>query len=80
MAQTPISPSSYFLVNREDENDPESPLTAYLVQDDGVNDPQWKCLGNSFGADSRGDFLWMVSCLATFHGRALMNESGELIP
>lgn len=77
MAMTNMTVDAYFLVEKEDENDPESPLTAYLIKpsaDYGEDDAI--VLGWTQTGQDPQTFLWMVECLAQFHQRRFVNDSG----
>jgi len=59
---------SVLYVGAEEPNNPESVLTVDLVKpNQDYTDSIWEQLGNSFGAESREHFLWMVRGLAAFH-------------
>lgn len=68
MPQTPLPPGSVLVIEISDPNDPESALEVSLVKPtDKLNDYEWENLGNSFGAEARAQFLWMVRGCAAFH-------------
>ena len=77
MSSTPIPPGSSIVVEKADENDPESVLEVFLLKD---NEDEWEQLGNSFGAEDIASFWWLVDSAAAYHSLPVQLGSGVTRP
>jgi len=84
MAQTPLLPGTIVVIDWVDSGDTgsEGQVEAYLVtprqyspEETDLGESDWVNLGNSFGANTREHFVWLVKGMAAFHNLPIQNDT-----